>query len=237
MVVQESERDKMKRTKNILWGLLLIAIGTIWGLNACGITSINIFFDGWWTLFIIVPCIMGLFTEHDKTGNVIGIIIGLVLLLACQNIIRFDILWKLLVPAILVIIGLKMIFRDSFDRKVKEVIAKMKENGTPLKEYCATFSGIKVNPAGERFERANVTAVFGGVDLDLRNAIIEADVVVNITSVFGGVDLYVPDNVNVKIASTCIFGGISDKRAVKAANYPMTIYINATCMFGGVDLK
>lgn len=215
----------------------MITIGVIWGLNACGITNINLFFDGWWTVFIIVPCVIGLFTEHDKTGNLIGIIIGLVLLLACQNIIQFDILWKLLAPAILVIIGLKMIFRDSFNRKVKEVMAKRKENGTPVKEYCATFSGIKVNPVDERFEGANVTAVFGGVDVDLRGAVIEEDVAINITSVFGGVDLYVPNDVNVKVASTCIFGGISDKRAVKTANHPITIYINATCMFGGVDLK
>lgn len=37
-------------------GIVLIILGPIVGGNTLGITNINIFFDGWWTLFIIVPC-------------------------------------------------------------------------------------------------------------------------------------------------------------------------------------
>lgn len=102
----------MKNMKNILWGLVLIAIGVIWGLNVLEITDITIFFDGWWTLFIIVPCILGLFTEEDKTGNLIGIGIGVLLLLACQGILEFEWLWKLFFPAIIVIWGVKLIWNN-----------------------------------------------------------------------------------------------------------------------------
>lgn len=62
----------MKKFGNILWGLVFIAIGTIWGLNALGITQINLFFEGWWTLIIIIPCFIGLFRESDKIGNLVG---------------------------------------------------------------------------------------------------------------------------------------------------------------------
>ena len=48
----------MKKFSNILWGVILIAIGIIWGLNATGIAKINIFFEGWWTLFLIIPSII-----------------------------------------------------------------------------------------------------------------------------------------------------------------------------------
>ena len=58
--------------KNIILGLILIILGVIIGLNTFGITSIDIFFDGWWTLFIIIPAILGLSKEKDKTGNIIG---------------------------------------------------------------------------------------------------------------------------------------------------------------------
>ena len=75
----------MKKANSFFWGLALVAVGVFLGLNAFGITDINIFFDGWWTLFIIVPCTIGLFTDYDKTGNLIGILIGLVLLLCCQG--------------------------------------------------------------------------------------------------------------------------------------------------------
>ncbi len=227
----------MKKIKNILWGVLLIVVGIIWGLNACEITNIDIFFDGWWTLFIIVPCAIGIFTEPDKTGNLIGLVIGAVLLASCQGWLKFDLIWKLIVPFILVVIGLKIIFKDAFERKAKVVIDKMRQKGISLKTYCAAFSGQNVNYEGERFEGAELTAVFGGVECDLTQAIIEEDVIININSIFGGVDLFVPSNVNVKISSTCIFGGISDKRAVKTTNNEVTVYINAICMFGGVDIK
>ena len=48
----------MKKAGNILWGIVLIVIGVIFALNALDITSIDIFFDGWWTLFIIIPSFM-----------------------------------------------------------------------------------------------------------------------------------------------------------------------------------
>ena len=61
----------MKKVNSILWGIALVALGVILALNAFGITDINIFFDGWWTLFIIVPCAIGLVTDRDKTGSAI----------------------------------------------------------------------------------------------------------------------------------------------------------------------
>ena len=61
----------MNKLTKILWGIVFIAIGI--GLNALEITSINIFFKGWWTLFIIIPCLIGLFDSDSdgKTGNLI----------------------------------------------------------------------------------------------------------------------------------------------------------------------
>ena len=50
----------MKNLESIVIGLILIAIGVIIGLNTLNITDINIFFDGWWTLFIIIPSIISL---------------------------------------------------------------------------------------------------------------------------------------------------------------------------------
>lgn len=76
----------MKKIENTVIGLILIIIGVIIGLNAFHITNIDLFFDGWWTLFIIVPCFFGLFKDQDKTGNIIGLIVGIYLLLYCQVI-------------------------------------------------------------------------------------------------------------------------------------------------------
>lgn len=69
----------MKKFGNVLWGIVLISIGLIMGGNALGITNINIFFDGWWTLFIIIPSFIGLFNDDEKTGNLVGLLIGVAL--------------------------------------------------------------------------------------------------------------------------------------------------------------
>lgn len=234
-ISKKKERNENEKISTVIWGIVLIAAGALFALNALNITNIDIFFDGWWTLFIIVPCAVGLFTEREKTGNIIGIAVGVFLLLCCQDILSFSMLWKLLVPAIIVIIGLKMVFTGLFGNKANEIIAKIKQNGGETKVGCATFSGCDLNYDGEVFEGAELTATFGGVKCDLRNAIIEKDCAIQVSAIFGGIDIFVPAGINVKVSSNCIFGGISNKTSVHK-DAP-TIYISGTCMFGGVEIK
>lgn len=220
---------------NILWGIVFIIIGVIWSLNALDITNINIFFDGWWTLLIIVPCFIDLFKEHDKTGNIIGIIIGIILLFACQDIIDFEIVWKLCVPIILILIGISMVFKNALNKKETAQISPNPKNQE--QEYYATFSGQNIDFANEALEGCNVNAIFGGIKCDTTKAKIKKDVVINTCAIFGGITIYVPENVNVKISSTPIFGGVKDNRKDKSKENEITIYINATCMFGGIEIK
>lgn len=227
----------MKKFGNVLWGIVLISIGLIMGGNALGITNINIFFDGWWTLFIIIPSFIGLFNDDDKIGNVIGLLIGVALLLGCQNILNFDLIWKLTLPTILVIIGLSIVFKDIIGGKVSSEIKRLNENRSGENSYCATFAGQNVNFDGEKFTGADLTAVFGGVKCDLRNAIIDSDVVINASTTFGGIEIYVPSNVKIKIKSMPIFGGVENKANTKADENSHTIYINSTAVFGGVEIK
>lgn len=225
----------MKKISNLLWGLIFIIVGVVFGLNALGISDINIFFDGWWTLFIIVPCFIGLFNDDDKSGNLIGLIIGACLLLGCLDVIEFEIIWKLMVPFILVVIGLSFIFKDMINSKIKNDIKKLNKND--LKECCACFSSQDLDFSNEEYKGSSLTAVFGGIKCNLKDAVIKEDVVINTTSIFGEITIYVPKDVNVKVSSTSIFGGVSDERKDKVKDSKHTIYVNATTMFGGVEIK
>lgn len=228
----------MKKIGNVLWGVVLIIVGLILGLNALDITHINIFFDGWWTLFIIVPCFIGLFNEKDKTGNIIGLLIGVVLLLCAQNLLRFDIVWKLAVPTILVIIGVSIIFKNSLNSKFNNEIEKISQNANKDNEYCSTFSSQDVSFENQEFKGANLTAVFGGVKCDLRKAIINEDQVINCSAIFGSVEIIPAEEINIKVKSNSIFGGVSNERKNKEMNKDLkTVYINAMCLFGGVSIK
>lgn len=225
----------MKNFRNLLWGIVLIVIGVILGLNTLEITKINLFFDGWWTFIIIIPCFIDLFKKGSKTGNLIGVLIGVSLFLACQGIIDFDLLWELLIPVVLVIIGLSFVFKDLLNNKVKKEINKLSNNKT--QEYWATFGGQNLNFSNEKFEGCKLTAVFGGVKCDLTDSIIKKDVVIEISSIFGGVTLIVPKDIKVKINSTPIFGGVSDERKDVPKDSEVTIYVNAVSIFGGVEIK
>ena len=158
------------------------------------------------------------------------------LLLACQGLLNFEMVWKLVVPVALVIIGVSIIFKDSIHGKINSEISKINKSQKDIPSYCATFSEQNANFENEEFKGADLTAVFGGVKCDLRQAIINSDTVIKAESIFGGVEIYVPSNVKVKIKSTPIFGGVTDK-SVHNQESEHTIYINSTCIFGGVDIK
>ena len=226
----------MNNFSKILWGIVLIALGIVIGLNALNITSINLLFKGWWTLIIIIPCLINLFNtkESGKTGDLIGVVVGVALLLAVRDIISFSLIWKLLIPIILVAIGLSMIFNETIKAKVTNKVKEASKDG--LESITATFASQKVNKDGENFKGANLDSVFGGVTLDLRQANIEKEAVIKASAIFGGVEIFVPSNINLKVKGTPIFGGVSNKVINKKEN-EKTIYIDAFCMFGGVDIK
>ncbi len=227
----------MRKLGNMLWGIVLVVIGVILTLNALEITNINIFFNGWWTLFIIIPSAIELIARENKFWSAVFLIIGILLFLACRDILDFNLIWRLTIPVILILIGVNLIFKDKIDRKMQEKNKELKEKGQHLEEYCATFGEIKEDFNNQVFNGANLTAVFGSVDLDLRNAIISEDKLIKTCAVFGGIDMIVPENVNIKIKSIPIFGATSNKTGRKYDEKLPTIYIDSFCMFGGVDIK
>lgn len=227
----------MRKLGNTLWGIVLVVIGVILALNALEITNINIFFDGWWTLFIIIPSAIELVARENKFWSAVWLIIGILLLLACRDILDFDLIWRLIIPVVIILIGINLIFKDRIDSKIEKKNKELNQKGEKLEEYCATFGEVKNDFNNQEFNGASLTAVFGSADLDLRKAIIKEDKLIKACAVFGGVEIMVPENVNIKVKSTPIFGATSNKTNRKYDEKLPTIYVNSFCMFGGVDIK
>lgn len=228
----------MKNVKNILWGLLLIVMGVLIALDTFEIFDINFFFDGWWTLIIIIPCVIDLFRGSNKTFDFLGIGVGVFLLLACQEVITFEMLLKLLVPAVLVIVGVSLVFKDTLGGgKVAKEIKRLNEMKTGGREYAATFSSQNVIIDNEPLQSMDLTAAFGSIKCNLENSFVNTDIVINANVTFGSIEIYVPKGVKVVVRSTSIFGGVSDKteNVNQDPNMPK-IYINSLCLFGGVDV-
>lgn len=223
-----------KRILSIILGILIIAIGVIYGGNILGLWDLSINLDGWWTLFIIVPCVMSIFTGGLNIVNSVGAAIGVLLLLDAQDVIRDNLGPALIVPIIIIAIGLGVLFRGRgrSSKGYNGVFA-----GNRDENYFAIFGGSSPQFSGEVFRGANAYAIFGGVDLRLRDAIIKRDCTINVYSIFGGTDIFLPPNVRVVVSSTPIFGGVENNFISSANEAAPTVYIRALSVFGATEIK
>lgn len=228
------------RVSNSIWGIIFIIIGLGIAGDVMDLWIFSPFFEGWWTLFIIIPCTVSIIREGFRVGSAIGLIIGVMLLASQYVYLDFDI-WKLVVPVALVLIGVKIMFQGSFGRNIHNgdrthMGAQSAGGNSNLKEHVAIFASNNVR-VDDQFVGTSLSAVFGGIVLDLRDAIITGDVEISATAIFGGIDIYVPRNVNIKVNNVPIFGGVSNKSGNHAQAGAPVIYLNSTCMFGGIDIK
>lgn len=225
----------MKNIGKLMLGILLIVAGVIIGTNSLEITNINIFFDGWWTLFIIVPSILGLVDRNSNKGsNITGLIIGVSLLLITRDIINLDLFVSLIVPFIFVVIGASMIFNSLVKSPVTNKIKDIYEDDYEV--VVSLFSEQKIVVEENDYKGSKLEAVFGSMVFDLSNTKLKQDTIIKTSSIFGSIKILVPKNVNVKIKSTPIFGGVENKITNKKEN-KKTIYIESLCLFGGLDIK
>ena len=230
----------MNKARPIIWGIAIIALGIIFGGNALGFFDLNIFFDGWWTLFIIIPSLISLITEKEKLSSLAFLIAGILLLLAAQDVFSYEVAWKAILAVVLVLIGIFIIFRSIIHSdNAKEVEKKADElkDDRKMDSQTAVFSGSERAYNNETFQGSNLTAVFGGVELDLRNAKFTKDTVIKAFALFGGIDIIIPEDIQVKIKSGFVFGGITDDRRGTSAKGKHTIYLDAAGGFGGVTIS
>lgn len=220
-----------KRISSTLWGLIFIAAGIgIVGAMA-GAWEFNILFAGWWTLFLIVPAVLGMIEHGIRIGNTIGLVLGAALLACCQGWLPWEVLSKMLVPVIMILIGGVMVFKNLFHLN----LGRVKVPNDKRTEELVVFSGKNLIIQNE-FYGMEGEAIFGGLTIDLRGAQITENISIDAMAVFGGVDILLPANVSVKLSDLSLFGGCSNSRNYSPVDGP-TVYVNATALFGGVEVK
>lgn len=228
------------KISNLLWGLVFIASGVIIAGNILFDWNFHINFKVIFALILIIPCLASIIRSGFSLGATIGLLIGAMILID-QYVDFNESIWKLIVPFILIVIGLRIAFQGAFNKprglgQGEHIDGESNYYTSNNKEYSAIFAGNKIIIT-DRFVGTNLNAIFGGITLDLRNAIIDRDVEITATAVFGGIDIYIPNGVSVKVNNVPVFGGVSDKTLHNAAPNAYTIYLNSTTMFGGIDIK
>ena len=218
-----------KSKKTILWGMVLIITGLLFLGNNLELWNFNVFFEGWWTLFIIVPSVIELFNKENTMSSILGIMIGVLLLLAVRDCIAWPMVGKIFLPFLIISIGVSILVKPKFKIKMKKG-----ENGKI--ECIGIFSG-RDEKVSDKFNGADCVAVFGGIDLDLRSAEITEDITIDCVAVFGGINIKLPEDVIVKTEGISIFGAISNDYVCNSKKKKPTVHVNHVSIFGGTELK
>lgn len=185
----------------------------------------------WWPAIIILIGIIQL-SKREGTSLVAGltiIIIGGVLFLnQWTNINIFAFIW----PLVFILIGVMIIFSLSKHKRPKD------STEDSIRAFTL-FSGADLQSQSNNFQGGEVVAIFGGVDIDIRDTVISEDgATFEFVTIFGGIDILVPENVRVEISGFPILGGWENKirKIPKDAN-TQTVKIHCITIFGGVEIK
>lgn len=227
----------MKRVKKVLWGFVFLVIGVLLVLNAFEILQGNVLFDGWWTLLLMVPCAVALLTESDRSWPAVGFLTGLILLMIRQEVLSGSVLMKLLVPAAVILLGIRMILRYSAVRNDNGACRKSYLAGKNLEEVCTIFRHTSVTCNAPTFKGVEATAAFGRLRLDLSDKTIENEAVIRANSIFGTVEILLPGNVQVVSDSSNFFGKMARSVNTSDGGEKPVVYVYGNASFGRVHIR
>ncbi|NIM10703.1 MAG: hypothetical protein GTO45_01850 [Candidatus Aminicenantes bacterium] len=232
--------NKRRISGSLLIGLLLIVLGALWVLNNTNVIDFEI--KEWWPLILIAIGLVHLFNRRrffDFAGWLfIGL--GVVFLLVENGVLHWHEVWRYW-PVILILVGLSIVFQGVKFKKRRKYDYDPDETPSSDEERIhesSFFGGWSKRVTTKNFRGGNISAVFGGLEIDLRDAkLSEKGGVLDVSAVFGGVELRIPDSWVIEDRSSAIFAGVDYKCSNTRGSTGKRLIINASAVFGGVEIK
>lgn len=210
-----------------LIGLLLITVGVALLLQSAGFAESETIWGVFWPVVLIgVGLLSWKSNPRIWLGPLVIVLIGVMFLLDNLELVQNS-WWNYFWPAVIILIGLRILLgRSRHTRPDKTQDAR---------QSFAAFSGVDRQVVGP-FTSGDITAAFGGVKLDLRQAEIQEGASLNAFAAFGGCEIIVAKNVKVQTNVLPLFGGASDKTSPENSA-SKTLRVTGTALFGGIEIK
>ena len=166
--------------------------------------------------------------------GLIFIFIGISFILKVIFNINFPV-GRVLVALLFIYIGFRVLFGSSHVFHIRS------------DANSAVFS--ELNYSGELEDGTEFSAVFGKVNLDLRDVILTGpETRIKVNAVFGGAEIFLPPDLPVRVKSDVVFGGVQlpdgnsggfGSAKYKSDNYegaPNRLFIEINTVFGGAEV-
>jgi predicted membrane protein len=241
----------------LIWGFIILFVGVALLLDRMGVLPIDYVFH-FWPLLLVLFGFMNIISASNRVFGFLLVTAGILLQLNKFGYLRlsFADLW----PLAIIGIGLLMIWgsletRGLLRKKVKldwtqgSAAEKFRRHLTELTgetdtsfNAAAVFGGCERRYTGQHLQSGKATSIFGGVELDLRDANIDDEAVLEIICVFGGVELRVPETWAVHSRSLPVFGGFEDKTRQSrvdetAGAKRKALIVTGVVIFGGLEIS
>lgn len=258
-----NHKEMVNRSGKVWAGLIIVAIGSLLLLRNVGLYIPSWTFS-WSTWLIVIGLFVGARHNFRNSGWFVMVLIGSYFTLdEALSMYNFG---DVAFPVMLLALGLFLIVKPkstthfgkkSWKRKYQEYTPY--DNSAPLgdakaegfKENANDFNATdyinSVNVFGgsnqviysKNLKGGEITAVFGGGDINLTQADFDGQIIIDVTAVFGGIKIVVPPTWQVKSEVTAILGGVDDKRTIYATTEQPTkqVIVRGVVLLGGVEFK
>lgn len=225
--------------QRIVFGLGVIGIGTLAlldNLGGFGMPLLRTF----WPLVLVLFGLSRIFWPRHAGGWLFGgalVIAGLAMTAHHLDLvhIRLRDWW----PVFVILAGLSILMRGVFPGYRRQACLETPstlEHGDRI-AIDANFSAINQQNDSRSFKGGRIDVTFGGVELDLRQAVMDGpEAVLEISARFSGVKLLVPRDWQVVVNVSPTLGGVDDK-TVPPMNPTQRLVLRGDAVFGGVEIK
>jgi hypothetical protein len=210
----------------VFLGVLIVAVGVIALLIQLDVVDLDLgqVFADWWPLIVIGVGVVALVTvPRAWVGPTVIIAVGVFFLLRTLDVIDINI-WELW-PVALILVGLSLL--TSFGRRTSE---EDTINSTVI------WWGSERRTRSQQFKGGSLTAIMGGIEVDLREANIVDKAEIAIFALWGGVEVKVPPTWRVRVSGLPLLGGWEDKTTIPLEDGPPELIVHVTAIMGGAEI-
>ena len=230
-----------KIDKRVLLGGILIFLGGLFLLNTMNILNFrftNVVFS-WPFIMLVIGLFVLVNTEKKFLGGTLSGIGALFLIERIFPEIDYD--GGIIIPILFIVLGTYIILKKrKLDSGSEFFSATSKLSKDKIDDVSIFGGGTKII-SSNNFQGGNVTAIFGGSEINLINCqLAEGDNVLDVLCVFGGTTIILPKEWNVVINVTSVLGGFSNKAIRNPSiviDQTRTLHIKGLAMFGGGEVK